>query len=68
MELGNMASEMDEFTSNEFYGILNGSMKLIKGDNDATDLCLTVNKYRVVQCYMVSKLVECYITLPIPST
>ncbi|KAH7862346.1 hypothetical protein Vadar_003544 [Vaccinium darrowii] len=60
MELVNMASEMGEFTSIEFYGILNGTMKLIKGDSDTTDLCLTVDKHRVVECYMVSKLVECY--------
>lgn len=38
MELLNMASEMGEFTSIAFYGIINGSMKLIKGDNNTTDL------------------------------
>ncbi|KAH7847184.1 hypothetical protein Vadar_022991 [Vaccinium darrowii] len=52
MELVNMASEMGGFTSIEFYGILNGTMKLIKGDSDTTDLCLTVDKHKVVECYM----------------
>ncbi|KAH7834918.1 hypothetical protein Vadar_020926 [Vaccinium darrowii] len=53
MELVHMTSEIGEFTSIAFYGIINGSMKLIKGDNHTTDLCLTANKHRVVECCMV---------------
>ncbi|KAF7139509.1 hypothetical protein RHSIM_Rhsim07G0151200 [Rhododendron simsii] len=59
MELVNMASEVGEFTTVDFYGmIFNGSMALIKGDADTIELCKTVGKNRMVDCYMITTLTE----------
>ncbi|KAG5531079.1 hypothetical protein RHGRI_025890 [Rhododendron griersonianum] len=59
MELVNMASEVGEFTTVDFYGmIFNGSMALIKGDADIVELCKIVGKNRVVDCYMITTLTE----------
>ncbi|KAF7133068.1 hypothetical protein RHSIM_Rhsim09G0050000 [Rhododendron simsii] len=59
VELVNMASEVGEYTTVDFYGmVFNGSMALIKGDADTVELCKTVGKNRVVDCYMITTLTE----------